>query len=439
MRIAWFGPLPPLKSGISEYGQTALEGLALRAEVDLWVDGWTPSPELAAGRRVFDYLLRPELADLLPTYDAILYNVGNSAQHHGGIVATLRRHPGVVILHEPVLHHFHADDWMIRARDPAGYLEQMRRLYGPAAEARARDGLEGRRPPIWETDEVAGYPLCEDIAAAALGVITHSEHARRIVAPHARGPVAVLAQPRLQVPPPTGSRRELGLPEDRLLLMSYGFVNPNKRAVAVLEAMAAEPALRRDAVYVLIGEVSPQVGLDEAAARLGLSADQVRAVGYQPLETACAMLGCADVCVNLRNPTLGETSAGLLQIMALGRPALVTDAGWYAELPDDAVVKIDPADEAAQLRQRLRELAGDRARRERIGRAAREHVAARHGLGDFLTGLLEFAARTGGARPDGVYWRLADRVSDELLAMGGFGPVVAGRVAEAMAWAPEVR
>jgi hypothetical protein len=38
-RLAWFGPLPPIRSGVAQYNLELLPGLASKYQVDLFVDG----------------------------------------------------------------------------------------------------------------------------------------------------------------------------------------------------------------------------------------------------------------------------------------------------------------------------------------------------------------------------------------------------------------
>ena len=77
---------------------------------------------------------------------------------------------------------------------------------------------------------------------------------------------------------------------------------------------------------------------------LGLS-PVVRLLGHLEHPTFVSEIAGVDLCVNLREPSMGETSAVVTQAMQLGTPLIVTDTGWYAELPD-FVLKI-PAGPAA--------------------------------------------------------------------------------------------
>ena len=50
-----------------------------------------------------------------------------------------------------------------------------------------------------------------------------------------------------------------------------------------------------------------------------------------------SLMAACDVLVNLRYPTMGETSGSVIRALGLAKPLLVSDVGWFSELPDDAV------------------------------------------------------------------------------------------------------
>jgi hypothetical protein len=93
------------------------------------------------------------------------------------------------------------------------------------------------------------------------------------------------------------------------------------------------------------------------------------------------LIAAADIVVDLRYPSGGETSASLGRALACGKPAVVTAHGSFLELPDAAVVKIPvgPGEEAA-LVAALGRLAADGPARRRLGEAARAFAARHHSL-----------------------------------------------------------
>ena len=73
-------------------------------------------------------------------------------------------------------------------------------------------------------------------------------------------------------------------------------------------------------------------------------------IGYVPeLAGFIDWIHTSDFVINLRNPTVGETSATALRAMAAARPLIDDDPGWYSEIPPEAAVKIPPENEEALL------------------------------------------------------------------------------------------
>ncbi len=100
--------------------------------------------------------------------------MGNSPAHRN-IYQMLLETPGVVVLHDFVLHHFFASYYLEALRSPALYIAEMAYNYGIAGEELARTALRGEQP-IWE-QEPARYPLNKRVLDHARGVIVHSDFA----------------------------------------------------------------------------------------------------------------------------------------------------------------------------------------------------------------------------------------------------------------------
>ncbi|WP_338819166.1 hypothetical protein MTCOM_05960 [Moorella thermoacetica] len=420
MKIAWFSPLPPLKSGISEYSELILYHLKNYADVDLWVDGFSPHPHICRDFRVINYAQERKVIPLLKTYHAIVYNMGNNAEFHSGMFEVLQEYPGIVILHDYILHHFFAGYWINKKGNPEGYLQEVRRQYGTTVEGLARKSLlQGK--PLWETEEVQRYPLNKTILEKAMGIIVHSEFVKALLEGTSMvRKIQKLNHPYFPIPASSlgRSREDLRLPKDKIVFASLGFLAPVKRLDKVLQVVASDDFLRKNAFLVVIGEsVYPDYQLDKIAKNLCLT-EQVRFLGYLPIEEAYAYLNCADVCLNLRYPTMGETSGSLIRIMSLGKPAVVSKGGWYAELPDDCVVKINPGNEAEELAFWLRLLASDAGFRRQIGEAARKYVLKEHSPEAFVKGLLNFARSVTTIDPEKMYMRLLDVVTDVMVELG---------------------
>jgi glycosyltransferase involved in cell wall biosynthesis len=154
-----------------------------------------------------------------------------------------------------------------------------------------------------------------------------------------------------------------------------GALNANKCVDRLLDAVAASPALLADAEVRVIGPAEPAAreAVLAQAFHLGLG-DRVSVSGALPRAAYNAEVAAASVLVCLRDPVLEAASASLLDGMASGAAVVVYDAGHYAELPDDAVSKVDPVGGREALVAAL-ELLRSPELRAGLGRRAREDAA----------------------------------------------------------------
>jgi glycosyltransferase involved in cell wall biosynthesis len=309
----------------------------------------------------------------------------------------LARYPGVVVLHEFVLHHLRM--WMaLNAGRGGAYMEAMEQTYGAAGRALARRVLVGQHPLA-----MFDYPLVEEALGRATAVIVHSAYmAGRVAAIRPDVPLAVVP---MGVPLPPlvdrqAARARLGLDPDEFIVSSVGHLNPYKRISVVLRAFKALVMQVPRARYLLVGSPSPNFNVGRMLGLLGLEA-QVQVVGYAPPAQFADFLAASDVCANLRYPTAGETSAALLRIMGAGLPVLVSDTGAFTELPDAAVGKVDIGGiEEEVLLEYLLLLARRPEVRAAMGHAARRYIATGHSLVAAARGYLAFLATLSGQRVD---------------------------------------
>jgi glycosyltransferase involved in cell wall biosynthesis len=364
VKVAYYSPLPPETSGVADYSALLLPALRRHVEIVLPKRGAT----------------KP-----LRGTDVALYHVGNDPAAHGWIVEALRRRPGVVVLHELVLHHLVAG-LTVGRRDAAGYLDAMEREAGVVGRMLAHGVLDNRLPPLWET-RPEDFPLAGEVLdlARGHGLIVHSRYVETGV--RARGfdgPVRRVPHP-AWTPPVTEPAALAGDP----LIGCLGHLNPNKRIPQLLEAFVRLRESRPGARLLLAGPSAARFDLDGWLSRFGLSADPALVrEPYVPEERLWSLMAACDVLVSLRAPTMGETSGSAIRGLSLGKPLVVSDLGWFAELPDTVVRKIPVGEgEVDALVAALAEPAS--------GAAARAYVEREHGLervADAYVAALEEAA-----------------------------------------------
>lgn len=404
MRVAHAGPLPPQKSGIADYSAELLPHLARHAEIELFAEGRAGNGW--PGGTGFDLHALDSLPRRRGDFDVVLYQMGNDSRYHGGIWRMLQRVPGVVVLHEFMLHHLVRELTLARG-DVEGYLEEHRYCYGDGVYRVAKWAVESSLPhDIWS------YPLFERLVDRSLGLIVHNEATRRRVAASrpetriARVPhhLALSALPDPGSISPAEVRRRFGVPEDAFVVASFGFITPAKRLEVALRAFARLRRRVPHAVYLLVGEVSPYYDLDRLLEPELRPA--VRTTGRLPLADLLAVMVATDLAVNLRHPTGGETSGTLIRLLGLGRPVVVSDVGSFREIPDGCCAKV-PLDEAEEdvLAAYLCELAAQPELREQMGRNARRHMAVHHtleGSAESYAAFLREVIRSGAEPPAAV-------------------------------------
>ena len=102
---------------------------------------------------------------------------------------------------------------------------------------------------------------------------------------------------------------------------------------------------------------------------------------------------------------MGETSASVIRALAAGRPMIVSDVGWFSELPDSVAAKVPVGPhEVETLAAYLDALASDAGLRARMGRAAAQYARREYDLNRvaelYLGGARGGSRRLGGARRD---------------------------------------
>jgi glycosyltransferase involved in cell wall biosynthesis len=365
-------PLPPLPTGIAQYSRDllgAINGrwpLTIVPEHGSSVSGVPSFPTASSVR-----------SDL-----PVIYQLGNSGYHRVAY-RNVRRSPGLLVLHDVVLHQGRLAE-ILRAGSGAEYIKLMRASYGERGASAASRILSGR-----QIDDIGEFPLFEDFVEAARLTVVHSEYARGLVqrfVPGAEVRVVPMGVPLPALVDQREAREALGLPADAFVVASITHVNPYKRLPVVLRALRRLLVHVPDAVLVVAGSVSPEINLARQVQLLNLERN-VRLLGYVTDDQARLVARAADVCVNLRYPSAGETSASLLRLLGAGRPVLVTDDVPMEEYPRDAVLPV-PIDrhEDEMVADLLLMLARESDVRTAAGAAARRFIERQHSLSAMVSG-----------------------------------------------------
>jgi glycosyltransferase involved in cell wall biosynthesis len=373
-RLAFVSPLPPERTGIADYSAELLPALARHYEIVVIVDQKTV--DLAAiGMKlpVHDPAWLRANSDAI---DRVLYQMGNSP-FHNYMRDLMVEVPGTLVLHDFFLSGLFS--WLEQVDPSCGtWTRALYRSHGYiAVRDRYRDAEATRMC----------YPVNLGIVQAAQGVIVHSEHARMLagewLGPGFADDWRVIPQLRGRADswPRAAARDALGLPQDAFILCSFGLIDPVKFSHRLIEAFLAS-SLVRDAKCQLIF-VGENDGGDYGARLLeiirasGLS-QRIRITGWTDSLVFRQHLAAADLAVQVRTNSRGETSRAVLDCWNAGLPVIVNAHGSLAELPADAVWMLDDKFSNADLVTALEVLHQNPGQRDALSGRAREVIATRH-------------------------------------------------------------
>lgn len=391
-RLAYVSPLPPECTGIADYSAELLPELTSWYEVDVVIDQSEVHDAYIRANcqiRTVEYFLAHS-----GDYDRVVYHFGNS-RFHQHMFPLLGSVPGIVVLHDFFL----------------SGIQSNRDLYGAAPHAWAQELLDSHgygavreRFTAAETmDIVLRYPANVTVLQGALGVIVHSEHSRALAkkwyGSEASGDWAVI--PHLRLPSKLADRAavryNLGFATDDLIVCSFGFLGPTKLSHRIVAAWLASPlSANHKAHLVFVGEHHGGDYIQTVLRTIGKSgiAQRIRITGWVDIETFRRYLTAADIAVQLRTLSRGETSGTVLDCMNYGLATIVNAHGSLAELEAEGVWMLPDDFSDQDLINAFTSLANDPDRRRHLGAKAAEIVKTRHAPRDCARRYFEAIERT---------------------------------------------
>jgi glycosyltransferase involved in cell wall biosynthesis len=348
--VGFHSPLPPARTGVADYAAALLAALKRHGTVEV------------------------DSRDA----DVCLYHLGNNPLH-AGIYRRALEKPGVIVLHDAVLHHF-----FLGSLDERSYVEEFVYNYGEWHRDLARELWAGRSRS-GSDHRYYEYPMLRRVAEASRAVIVHNPAAARMVLAHAPN-ARVHEVPHLFVPPPhipaseaLRFRQELRIAPRAFLFAVLGYLRESKRVTIILRAFDEVRRQGVDAALVMAGEFVSS-DLARATAPLMDRPDILR-LGRLPERDFWLLAAATDACINLRYPAAGETSGIAIRLMGLGKPVVVTESEEVSRFPEAACLRVAPGvAEKAELVHYMILLARLPGLARDIGRRAAAHIEERHSV-----------------------------------------------------------
>ncbi|MCM2465221.1 glycosyltransferase family 4 protein [Methanoculleus oceani] len=377
MKIAYFSPVSPQKTGIADYSEVELlPYLPHHLDIDIFIDTKI-RPNNDDLKKKFNIYPYTDYEKMKESYDIPLYHVGNN-ECHDYIYRSLIKNPGITIFHDIYLHNFL---WSVSIGQGSTdrYREEFKYCYGEEGLNIADRAIGTGAYPEFD------YPLIKRILDHSLGVICHNDFSIQVALKEKPDASITKIHHPLTIPQEIKDlesqnarkiKENLSIEAKKPIIVSFGFISSHKRYHVLLRAFKKLLVEFPDAVLLLVGK--DLMGIDNLITSLGLAGSVIKA-GFVPFTDIVKFLAIADFCVNLRHPTAGETSGSVLRIMAAKKSVIVSDVGWFSEIPEDCCLKVAvDSHEEDLLLAYMQTLAANARMREAIGENALRWVEREH-------------------------------------------------------------
>ena len=341
MKIAYLSPLNPMKSGISDFSEELIMELKKYVTIDLYTDNYKPTNNyIIQNFKIFSI---DNIESNKSEYDLIVYQIGNNHKYHKKIVDKFLKLGGVLELHDISLHHYVAAD-TLQNNSLQNYIDIMEYSHGKKGRKYSEMYIEGKLAPLWETRSLE-FTVNKNLIDKADALIVHSDMAKQMVKairqnlPVVNIPlhadISELDSTELKIK----DRGELGISPDELVVGSFGFASKEKRIVSIMQAIRLYiDRTKKDIKYYIVGELTDK-NIIKSIEELDLKSNVI-ITGYTDLTQFQKYMSACDLCLNLRYPTQGESSASLHRMLGMGKPVIVSDVGTFSEYPDNIALKV---------------------------------------------------------------------------------------------------
>lgn len=366
-KLLYASPFLPMKSGISDYSEKLVNVLKEKFDITLYIDDYKIANNLNDEFKVLKYGVSKVDYD---SYDYIVYNIGNNEKYHKYIYKECLEHPGFVILHDFVIFYLfygmYDDDDII-------FYEKLFR------EGSNKDFFQVKcmiKEGYFDINKIANMPLNGEILRSNNKIIVHSLYSyNKVLETGFVKKENLFRVNHLAVGENFDNKniskenlfKKFNIPKDAFLIASFGNIVPTKLNKYVCEAVQSiSNKTNKNICYVLVG--------DGDCVNSYIDGNLIIKTGYTQLEDFEAFIEYADIIVNLRYPSMGETSGAMIRILERGKTCIINADAWFAELPKDAVYQVKRDNLEKELEEALLKLINDDTLKEKIGKNAKNYI-----------------------------------------------------------------
>lgn len=335
IKIAWFSPLPPIESGISAYSVDIINEMAKYADVDVYIEKYNHQANLRNGIKV---LFHEQYHQNSSKYEATVFHIGNN-MYHAYMIPYLKKYSGIVVLHDInlsglALNMYYAKGKIDEFIDALSYDHDKHLV-----KVYVNDLVNGKCGLMEDLYSCHGF-----VTHFAKQILVHSEYAQEKILSKDIGKIVnyipiygniIDGFTREEV------KKSFNLSVDSFVISILGYGQHAKRILPSIKAFIKFKQFKPKSKLFIVGKIAPDLkkSIDELLKNEKHASDIV-ITGFVSEEVLDKHIIASDVCINLRFPYYGESSASLMRIFGVGRATLVTDIGSFSEIHNNVVRKI---------------------------------------------------------------------------------------------------
>jgi len=377
-KIAFFTPLPPIKSGISDYSVDIICELSKYFSIDVFIDtGYKHNCLLPQNVNVYKHT---QFYKNDKKYYKLVFQIGNNI-YHEYMLKYINKYNGVVVLHDCNLHGL-LNSITYDRKKYKDYIKLLSYDY--------KDEVMDVINAIQSGKQQSDFIVNCFVTKFADIIIVHSKWGKKQLL--LKNIEANIEHINLYAQIPNYSfeesdmikqsaKKKLQINDKDIVIASFGFLTENKRCIPSLHAIRRIIKEFPQTKMIYVGQINNKIKDDFFCyIKQNNLQDSVSLTGFTSLETFLLYIEATDICLNLRFPYHGETSATLSRIMAAGKCVIINDIGSFSEIPDDCCVKL-PSPENMSLENEeeliyntLKDLFNNSKKCNGIGMAARKYA-----------------------------------------------------------------
>jgi glycosyltransferase involved in cell wall biosynthesis len=376
LKLAYISPMPPLKTGIADYSAELIPFLSEYYDITVIVNQGEVSDNWA--KLNCDIRQSKWFEEKFRSFDRVIYHIGNSSFHEH-MFDLLEKIPGVVVLHDFYLGHVQAAMEFSDNQD-SPWTRELYFSHGYNALI-SRFQANDLEKVVWN------YPVSFSVISNSKGVIVHSDFSKNLARKWYGNKIteSFTIIPLLRISSEncdrTATRQSLSIYGDTFLVCSFGILGKSKLNNRLLKAWKNSQLSKDPCCHLVF--VGQNHGDDYGRMILEMIKNnnlesQVKITGWASKELFNNYLASADIAVQLRTKSRGETSAAVLDCMNHGVPTIINANGAMADLPKNAVYMMPDEFSDEELVSALEELWQNSEKRKILSANARIVIENQH-------------------------------------------------------------